>query len=239
MAPVVLCLYLCTCTCTCTCIDSHIVLMFLFVQEVNVLIWQCANYAPLTTTPVIAFQAEFCPPSLLLSSKMKLLLSLAVLVVTLGVLNSTPDAEPISEDTLTRKFTELNFFQSNLYQCMGRIWLSSSPLYLSLYNEFYKIVYRYIISVDLCNPLLFVESLSSLLWLLFLSCNTSVYKYLTQVSVSLSQSCLWMARNWWTRRWGELCMGWNRWRRWCGGMSKSMSTSWSPSSIAMKRERWI
>ncbi|CAK6957696.1 clusterin-like protein 1 [Scomber scombrus] len=31
---------------------------------------------------------------------MKLLLSLAVLVVTLGVLNSTPEAEPISEDTL-------------------------------------------------------------------------------------------------------------------------------------------
>lgn len=116
------------------------------------------NYAPLTTTPVISFQAEVCPPSLLLSSKMKLLLSLAVLVVTLGVLNSTPEDEPISEDTLKRKFTELNFFQSNLYQCLGRIWLSSSPMNLSLYNEFYKIVYRYIISVDLCNSLLFVES---------------------------------------------------------------------------------
>lgn len=47
-----------------------------------------------------------------------------------------------------------------------------------------------------------------------------------------------MARNLWMRRCREPYTGWSRWRRCCGGTSRSTSTSWIPSSTVMRRNRW-
>lgn len=59
--------------------------------------------------PSMSFQAGFLHQSLWLSSRMKFLLSLAVLVVTLGVLSCAPEDQPksISEDTLRRELIHI------------------------------------------------------------------------------------------------------------------------------------